>query len=188
VRDTLTANPERLVSDYLQGDGPAIRLIDGWVDAVLCDGFQSHKDEWEDMRQEVRARVVVSLQRSRFEGRSSLRTFVHRVARNACIDYVRRIRRHRGALPMPDELPVDEKESPASRSWAARQMLARLMDGLTEEDRLMIALVFRDYKSYAEVAALLGIPEGTVKSRMARLRDRLLERRRALLAEAGERP
>jgi RNA polymerase sigma-70 factor, ECF subfamily len=180
------ANPDRLISDYLEGDDAAIRLVDGWVDAVLRDGFQSLRDEWDDMRQEVRARVVISLRRSRFEGRSTLRTFVHRVARNACIDYVRRIGRHRGALPMPDELPVDEEESPASRAWAARQMLARLMEGMTDEDRRMIELVFSEYRSYAEVAALLGIPEGTVKSRMSRLRDRLLDRRRAL--REGDRP
>ena len=180
LSDPLLANPDRLVSDYLKGDDAAIRLVDGWVDVVLRDGFQSLRDEWDDMKQEVRARVVISLRRSRFEGRSTLRTFVHRVARNACIDYVRRIGRHRGALPMPDELPVDEEESPASRAWAARQLLARLMEGMSEEDRRMIEMVFSEYKSYAEVAALLGIPEGTVKSRMSRLRDRLLERRRAL--------
>ncbi|HEV8200871.1 MAG TPA: sigma factor-like helix-turn-helix DNA-binding protein [Candidatus Polarisedimenticolia bacterium] len=45
----------------------------------------------------------------------------------------------------------------------------------------MIQLVFQDFRSYAEVSAILNIPEGTVKSRVSRLRDRLLARRRDIL-------
>jgi len=183
--DPLGANPELVVSDYLRGDPDAVRLVDGWVEAVLRDGFLSLREEWEDMKQEARARVFVCLQRSGYKGRSTLRTFVHRVARNTCIDYVRRSRRHRGGEELAEEELTDGPESPEMRAWAARRMLARLMEGLPEEDRLMIQLVFQDFRSYAEVAAILRMPEGTVKSRMSRLRDRLLARRRELLAGAG---
>jgi RNA polymerase sigma factor (sigma-70 family) len=187
VKDPLGANPELVVADYLKGDPEAVRVVDGWVEAVLRDGFLSLREEWEDMKQEARARVFVCLQRSGYQGRSSLRTFVHRVARNTCIDYVRRSRRHRGGEALDEETldqesPAVGTESPEMRSWAARRMLARLMEGLPEEDRLMIQLVFQDFRSYAEVAAILNIPEGTVKSRVSRLRDRLLARRRDILA------
>lgn len=186
MKEPLGANPELVVSDYLRGDPEAVRVVDGWVEAVLRDGFLSLRGEWEDMKQEARARVFVCLQRSGYQGRSSLRTFVHRVARNTCIDYARRSRRHRGGEALDEETldqesPAVGTESPEMRSWAARRMLARLMEGLPEEDRLMIQLVFQDFRSYAEVAAILNIPEGTVKSRVSRLRDRLLARRRDIL-------
>ena len=186
VTDPLQANSELAVADYLRGDPEAVRVVDGWVEAVLRDGFLSLRGEWEDMKQEARARVFVCLQRSGFQGRSSLRTFVHRVARNTCIDYVRRSRRHRGGEELVEEPAADGAESPEMRAWAARRMLARLMEGLGEEDRLMIQLVFQDLRSYAEVAAILKIPEGTVKSRVSRLRDRLLARRREILGTRAD--
>lgn len=181
MTDPLSANPELVISDYLRGEPEAVRLVDAWVEAVLREEFRSQRSEWEDMKQEARARVFVSLQRSRYEGRSTLRTFVHRVTRNTCIDYVRRSRRHRGGEPLMEETLSDDSEAPEMRAWTARRMLARLMEGLPEEDRLMIQLVFQEYRSYSEVAAILKVPEGTVKSRMSRLRDRLLQRRRELL-------
>lgn len=186
--DPQSANPELVVADYLRGEADAVRLVDGWVEAVLRDGFLSLREEWEDMKQEARARVFVSLQRSGYQGRSSLRTFVHRVARNTCIDYVRKSRRHRGGETLEEETPpegTEGSEAPEMRAWAARRMLARLMEGLPEEDRLMIQLVFQDARSYSEVAAILDVPEGTVKSRMSRLRDRLLQRRREMLQPRG---
>ena len=64
-------------------------------------------------------------------------------------------------------------------------LLARILEGLDQDDRTIVRLLFVEQRSYAEVARLLRVPEGTVKSRMSRCKDRMLQRRRELLGGQG---
>src|SRR5262245_20006122 len=93
--DTQRDADRALAERFAAGDPSALRLVDGWIDAVLRRHFHSLRDDWEDLRQEIRVRVIDNIRRDRFEGRSSLRTYVHGVARNTGIDAIRARSRRR---------------------------------------------------------------------------------------------
>ena len=177
------ADEERLVIDrFLAGDPEAIRTVDRWIEAVLHEDFRSLQQDWEDLKQEIRSRVVRNFGRGAFNGHSTLRTYVHRIARNAAIDFSRLAYRRREV-----SVDVPEPKLTGSALRAARlgilpskELLERILGELSEQDRVLVRLVFELHYSYEEVARELGIPEGTVKSRMSRCKERVLKLRRDL--------
>jgi RNA polymerase sigma-70 factor (ECF subfamily) len=144
----------------------------------------------EDATQETLLLAVRSL--SRFDGRSSFGTWIYRIATNACIDELRRRQRrplvgldharsgdtegvaNHGVLgPRPAEDPAD--------SAARRLDVDSALSSLPVEFR--VAVVLRDLcgSSYEEIARAVGIPVGTVRSRIARGRAALAD----LLGDPG---
>ncbi|MFG1778863.1 RNA polymerase sigma factor SigM [Micromonospora sp. NPDC049051] len=114
----------------------------------------------------------------RFRGDSAVTTWLHRIVVNACLDRVRRRQAH-PTVPLPDGVRDTESGTggiePAApvqdhdTALVVRQALAEL----PPEQRAALILV--DVQGYpvAEVALILGVAEGTVKSRCARGRARL---------------
>jgi RNA polymerase sigma-70 factor (ECF subfamily) len=108
-----------------------------------------------------------------FRGDAAVTTWLHRIVVNACLD---RLRRRRPTVPLPDyetlEL-ADRRDEHASTESAldVRAALAQLPEG----QRLALVLVDLHGLSVAETAEILGVAEGTVKSRCARGRAALAE-------------
>src|SRR5262245_22303256 len=176
---------ERLVIDrFLAGDPEAIHTVDRWIDAVLREDFQSLRQEWEDLKQEIRSRVVRNFGRGAFNGHSTLRTYVHRIARNAAIDFSRlAYRRHEVGVDLPEpKLTGTALQAARLGILPNKELLERILGELSEGERVLLRLVFELHYSYQEVARELGIPEGTVKSRMSRCKDRVLRLREELEA------
>ena len=109
-----------------------------------------------------------------FEGRSEASTFLLGVARNKAYSLLRK--RREGEL---DEEAAAEIEDGADTPEAALQkknkgeLLRACMQKLSAEHREVMDLVYYHDKSVEEVAAIVGIPEGTVKTRMFHARRRL---------------
>jgi RNA polymerase sigma-70 factor (ECF subfamily) len=143
------------------------------------------KEDWEDLRQEIQTRVLRNLKRGSFQGRSTLHTYVHRISKNVAIDHSRQAFRRREIKldPLEEKLPEKLDFSRDSRQAVAKDLLARILSRLSAEDRTLVRLVFELHYSYDEVSRELAIPEGTVKSRMSRCKDRLLKLRRELAGE-----
>lgn len=102
------------------------------------------------------------------------------VANNATRNAERSIRRHQrllARLPRPETVPdpADDAAKRADEEHAMRIILGELRS-LTEQEREVLALCDWAGLSYAEAAAALGVPAGTVRSRLARARQRLRER------------
>lgn len=182
--EKLSQDMRDLAREFVRGDDAAIRRIDGWIDVVLRRGFTALSGDWDDLRQEIRIRLYRNLTTGRFDGRSHLRTYVHRIAKNVCLDFARhrRLTREEGAAGKVVPFPA---VSPAA-VFVARDLLEKILSALPEDDRLMIHLVFSERHSYGMVGRLLGIPPGTVKSRMHRCKQRILKLRREL--SPGEEP
>lgn len=106
-----------------------------------------------------------------FRGEAQVSTWLHRVVLNACLDRLRR-RAARPTVPLSDELPahVVASEPPATED---RLDIAAALAALPVEQREALVLVDVQDRPVAEVALLLGVPEGTVKSRCSRGRARL---------------
>jgi RNA polymerase sigma-70 factor (ECF subfamily) len=142
----------------------------------------------EDLTQEVFLKLFRGARRYRSEERFS--AFFFRVARNVWIDACRRrgliADSSAGSAPEatdePDDLPAPPADPAAELMTAEEDRgLRRLLGTLPETHRAVFELAVLGDLGYAEIAALLGIPEGTVKSRMfyavRRLRLALEERR-----------
>jgi len=115
-----------------------------------------------------------------FRGDSAVTTWLHRIVVNACLDLLRR----QAARPATSGLAADTVDAlalaahgpaPAADSDLALDVTAALR-GLPPEQRAALVLVDMLGYSVADAAAVLGVSEGTVKSRCARGRARLLPR------------
>lgn len=112
----------------------------------------------------------------RFEGRSAVTTWLHRIVVNACLDLARR-KAVRPAVPLPDDLdqrlPSPAGEDPAVRGETRDALLSALAT-LPAEQRAALVLVDMEGYPVDEAARVLDVPVGTIKSRCARGRARLL--------------
>ena len=114
-----------------------------------------------------------------FRGRSAVTTWLHRITVNACLDRVRKAAA-RPASPVaePERLeslvePQESAAAPVERRALHRELVAALAQ-LPYDQRAALVLVDMQGYPVAEAARVLGVPVGTVKSRCARGRARLL--------------
>ena len=141
--------------------------------------FTGNRQETEDLTQDVFLRVYQTLSSYR-ASEGSFKTWVTSVGRNLLIDHYRRGRHDRQTHSLDEEASVGtERPSPrpdpervASQSelgWRVRQALLELRPELRE------AVILRDLQEleYREIQRILGVPEGTVKSRINRGRIEL---------------
>lgn len=115
-----------------------------------------------------------------FQEESSFATWLYRLAYNLCIDHARRNKRRSERLtsvPLEDEegrAPAIPDQRPGPHEEAERQELRELLraglQALSEEHRQVLTLRELEGFSYGEIARILGLEEGTVKSRIARAR------------------
>jgi RNA polymerase sigma-70 factor (ECF subfamily) len=107
----------------------------------------------------------------RFRGDSAVTTWLHRIVVNACLDRARR-RQARPTVPLPDhESGAGLSVSPYDADTALTVQAALAL--LPPEQRVPLVLLDMQGYSVAEIAELLEVAEGTVKSRCARGRARL---------------
>ncbi|MEU7078977.1 RNA polymerase sigma factor SigM [Streptomyces sp. NPDC046409] len=114
-----------------------------------------------------------------FRGQSAVTTWLHRITVNACLDRARKTASRRTS-PVDDTERLDQlmephesAEAPAERQDLHRELLAALAT-LPSEQRAALVLVDMQAYPVAEAARILDVPTGTVKSRCARGRARLL--------------
>jgi RNA polymerase sigma-70 factor, ECF subfamily len=168
---------ELLIARARNGDTVALdRLLRNHFDRIyaVCRRMAGNDADAADASQE--AMIAVARGIGRFDGRSSFSTWVYRVSTNACLDELRR----RGRRPMAtsDELLVTHVSDAPELSSAVSDRLTidAALAELPEEFRA--AVVLRDVLGYdySQIAEVLGIPPGTVKSRIARGRATLADR------------
>ncbi|GAB3592542.1 RNA polymerase sigma factor SigM [Angustibacter peucedani] len=106
-----------------------------------------------------------------YRGEAAVTTWLHRVVVNACLDRVRR-RASRPTVALPEQEPADRHDDHASTEVAIDVRAA--LEQIPEHQRQALVLVDMHGLSVAEAAQVLGVAEGTVKSRCARGRAALL--------------
>ena len=133
------------------------------------------RDEAMELTQDVFVKAWQALPGWRPEARFS--TWLLQIARNAALDQLRR-RRLIQFAPLDDGMDVADTAPGPEARYASRQRQALLENALQQiaaEHREILLLREIEDLSYAELAAVLGIAEGTVKSRLARARAALLQ-------------
>ena len=107
---------------------------------------------------------------AQFEGKAALGTWLYRIAVNACYDMLRRQQRRR-TEPLPEHVdPVDRAAEDQVDAAALRPEIHAALAVLSAEFRAAIVLSDIEGLSLPEVADALGVPVGTVKSRVFRAR------------------
>ena len=156
------------------GDRAALEtLLARHLDQVhsVCRRVLGHPEDALDATQE--ALIAISRGIGRFDGRSRFTTWMYRVATNAALDEARR----RARRPIASEhLPEPGTHADATDAVDARLDVDAALATLPPDYRAAVALRDLAGLDYAEIAAVLNIPIGTVRSRIARGRATLADR------------
>lgn len=147
----------------------------------LCLRITGNAEDAADMTQESFLKAWRNLESFHFE--SAFSTWLYRLASNTCLDFLRSVKRRKQVsltvedddgetqlLDVPDPAPTPEA---ALLSQEEHELLAAAMQRLDPEQRRILTLRVVNGLSYTEIAAVLEVKEGTVKSRLARARENL---------------
>jgi RNA polymerase sigma-70 factor (ECF subfamily) len=153
------------------------QLVRRWERPIqrLCARMLGDSHRGEDLAQEVFARLFAK--RKEYQPTGQLSTFLWRIALNLCYDELRRMKRHPES-PLEDEELIGEEGLPHFKivqPGADTVLLERERGELVRKAVLQLSesyravVILRHYQDlkFREIAEVLGIPEGTVKSRMA---------------------
>ncbi len=159
-----------LVTKALAGDERAFRkILESHYTLIysVVRGVAGQHGETDDIVQEVFIKIFRAL--GDFRGDSRLSTWIYRIARNESLNAVDR--RRPQVIPIDDcaELPAaDESPEASYRRRIGRERLERLMERLDEKQRVAIELRYIGDRSYEEIADIMDIPLGTVKTNIFR--------------------
>ena len=172
----------QLVQRCLSGEESA------WEDLVkvhtrrvysICYRFTGSDHESQDLTQEVFLRIFRNLKSFR-SGEGSFQVWLGRLTRNLLIDHYRRTRGERSTESIEEQLPMlEEKTAMSARTDGmvagreASELLQKALEKLSPELRETVILRDLEELEYREIAQVLQVPEGTVKSRLNRGRAEL---------------
>ena len=161
---------QSIVERCRRGDRDAWReLVDEYsryVYAIILRGYRLPQTDAEDVFQDVFARVFERLETLRDD--DALRGWIAQVTRNLCSDHLRRARAHE-ELSDATVTELDDRLEDLDQALAVRQALGRLPEGCAQ---ILDRFFCRD-ESYKTISAALGIPAGTIASRISRCLQRL---------------
>jgi RNA polymerase sigma-70 factor, ECF subfamily len=176
-----TVDFDQALRDY----GPRIYTLAVRLTGNAADG--------QDLAQETFVKAYKNL--NRFRGESDFGTWVYRICVNLWKNRVKYEKRRfffrhfsldsRGdpADPAPLDLPAQDPPMDKSLETQERQRIVQdALQRLDPEDRAVLVLRDMEDRSYEDIADLLGVPLGTVKSRLARSREKLKDRLKAYFA------
>ena len=172
--------PDSLIEQCLSGDQQAWETIvrQNWRKVFnVAYKFVGKHDEAEDLTQDIFLKIFKAL--NTFDRRANFQTWIISISRNLCIDHYRSVRKERQLIAREvdtgDLQPASSDRGPyqAAEHRDLRGMLRQALHALPVT--LRTAVVLRDLQelSYQEIADHLGLPEGTVKSRINRGRIEL---------------
>ena len=174
------ATPDSLIEQCLKGDEAAWETIvkQNWRKVFnVAYKFVGKHDEAEDLTQDIFLKIFKAL--GTFDRRANFQTWIVSISRNLCIDHYRSVRKERQTIAREvdagDLQPASPERGPyqAAEHQDLRSLLRQALQALPAT--LRTAVILRDLQelSYQEIADQLGLPEGTVKSRINRGRIEL---------------
>jgi len=178
-----TPTPDEDIRQCLRAqDYPAAfeLLLPRYRDKVFRLAWSMLRDEAtaEDMAQDVFVRVWRAL--PSYHGEASLSTWIYTITRNRCLTELKR-RASRPTISMHDPSveetldTIPAMQVAATEAGAALDVAALLLE-LPEKYRRVLTLFYLEQRKYEEVAEMLGLPMGTVKTFLFRAKRELLKR------------
>ncbi|MFJ9176901.1 RNA polymerase sigma factor SigM [Streptomyces sp. NPDC102360] len=185
------ANDQDLLARHVAGDKDAFgELVRRHRDRLWAVALRTLGDR-EEAADAVQDALVSAYRAAHtFRGQSAVTTWLHRITVNACLDRARKMASRKTA-PVDDADRLDQllephesADAPVERSDLHRQLIEAL-SVLPSDQRAALVLVDMQGYPVAEAARILDVPTGTVKSRCARGRAKLLPLLTHLRTEGG---
>ena len=136
---------------------------------TVCYMFSHNKTEVDDLFQEVLIRLWNGF--DHYEGRSSARTWVYRVALNTAINQDKKERRRIETVPLTVDIDPFEADNPKTQQV---RKLHDLISQLELIDRSLV-LLWLEGIPYDEIGAIIGITPNNVGVRLARIKEKLVQ-------------
>lgn len=176
---------KELLKKCRQGDRDAFNiLVQTYQRQVinLAYGMLSDTEDATDAAQEVFIKVYRNI--DRFEGKSSLSTWIYRITSNVCKDFLRKRTRTIQSVSIyessedDDDRPMEIKDSSPTPQehmeiTETQREVRKALDELPEEYKSVIVMYDLEGLSYDEISNVLQCPVGTIKSRLNRARKAL---------------
>ena len=162
----------RLLLDAQAGDETALRqfIAETQHDVTTMCRYLGDRDNADDLAQEAYARAISSLHRYRADGPA--KHWLLTIARRTCADATRKRSRQRRLDRRVRGLARDGTTAPPADLTAPDW--AELLDGLDDDRRSAFVVTQLNGLRYDEAAEVLGVPIGTIRSRVARAREQLI--------------
>jgi RNA polymerase sigma-70 factor (ECF subfamily) len=161
--------------------------------SIIYGILRNHNDA-EDIAQQVFSKIYFSIKN--FDFRSSLLTWIYKITVNECYDYLRkkRVRKlvyesdfsEEDALRMENSETATEQGTPVDTRLAQRDLVVKLLDKLSEDDRTLLLLKEVEGHSVEELSQMTGMNENTIKVKLFRARQKLLKVAQRLQRGAGQ--
>ena len=137
---------------------------------TVCYMFSKNKSEVDDLFQEILIRLWLGF--DTFEERSSVRTWVNRVAFNAAINQERKQRYRVETIPLSVDIDPFDADNPST------QQIRQLYDRINQLDLIdrSLILLWLEGISYEEIGAIIGITPSNVGVRLLRIKDKLAKK------------
>ena len=154
------------------------------LERLLYVIFRGNREDMEDVKQDILIELYLKLKNFRFE--SSFKTYLYRLAHNKAIDAVRKFSRERkhilalkgelygssvNTVNSADDLNPEEEFIKKEE----QQSVLNTILSLKEKDRVLLLMKDVEGLSILDIARSIGIPEGTVKSRLHRARGQVVD-------------
>ncbi len=146
-------------------------------------GILRNRNDAEDIAQQVFAKVYVSVRN--FDFRSSLLTWIYKITVNECYDYLRKKRVRKlvyesdfsdeDAKRMEAVDPAVDIRAPIETRLVQRDLLLKMLEKVSQEDRSLILMKEVEGHSVEELAEMTGLNENTIKVKLFRTRQKLLK-------------
>ncbi len=182
-RSMQTPDDLPLITRFKNGDETAFdEIVLAYQDRIygLCRRLLGNAHDAEDAAQDTFVKAFQNL--PKFQPQASLYTWLYRIAVNTCLDYRRKpffdslFRRTREGEELQYDLPTGEPSPERlAESRQMEQALWKSLAKLSQKLRMVIVLKELEGLSYEEISDVLDISLGTVKSRISRAREELLE-------------
>jgi len=173
---TTAAHDAQLLARVLEGDHDAFNeIMRNHEDRMfsVCLRIMGNREPALDATQETF--LTTFRKAAQFQGNSALGTWIYRIAVNTCYDQLRKQKRRR-TDPIPDHLdPADHQAEDEVESAGLRPEIQRALAALPDDYRSAVILSDIEGLGLPEVAEILDIPVGTVKSRVFRGRRLLAQ-------------
>ncbi len=180
-----------LIERVQAGDEIAFRdLVERYQAKVfsIIYGILRNRNDAEDIAQQIFTKVYFSI--PKFDFRSSLLTWIYKITVNECYDYLRK-RRVRKLVYESDFTEEDvrtmdnaeqsvEKARPVDTTLAQRDLIMKLLDKLSEDDRTLLLLKEVEGHSVEELSEMTGMNQNTIKVKLFRARQKLVKASAAL--------
>jgi RNA polymerase sigma-70 factor (ECF subfamily) len=188
-----------LIERCLKGDEKAFEeLLRKYRSSVfsICLRMVRNSTTAEDIAQEVFIKVFSAL--NRYDPAYPFSSWLNRITSNLCIDYIRRGKERTVSLDQPvggDDadllMQLPAGTAGPDREMESKEMMTMLEEALgklPEHYRIIVILRHQEQLSYEEISDTLGIPLGTVKARIHRARNIIMEyfRKRGLYGGSDE--